>query len=45
MDDYIKDQGNPSIRSFVLCGGIKGWAKAGVEYTKLMDEYQEDAWR
>ncbi|KAH6865997.1 Rhodanese-like domain-containing protein [Alternaria rosae] len=45
MDDYIKEHGNPSIRSFVLLGGIKGWAKAGVEYTKLMDEYQEDAWR
>ncbi|CAN9139539.1 unnamed protein product [Alternaria alternata] len=44
MNDYIKEQGNPDIRSFMLLGGIKGWANAGAEYTRLMDEYQEDVW-
>lgn len=44
MDDYIKEQGNPGIRSFMLLGGIKGWANSGAEYTRLMDEYQEDVW-
>jgi arsenical-resistance protein 2 len=44
MNDYIKEQGNSDVRSFVLLEGVKGWAKAGAEYTKLMDEYQEDAW-
>jgi arsenical-resistance protein 2 len=44
MDDYIKEQGHTNMKSFMLIGGIKGWASAGSEYTKLMDEYQENAW-
>jgi arsenical-resistance protein 2 len=33
------------MESFILEGGIKGWAKAGEEYVKLMDGYEEAAWR
>jgi|TARA_R110002003_G_scaffold1193_7_gene22774 arsenical-resistance protein 2 len=44
MDDYIKEQGNETIKSVMLTGGVKGWANAGAEYTTLMDEYQEGAW-
>jgi arsenical-resistance protein 2 len=44
MDDFIKEQGHPSMKSFMLIGGIKGWAKAGAEYTELMDEYQKGVW-
>ncbi|KAF2464823.1 uncharacterized protein BDR25DRAFT_328914 [Lindgomyces ingoldianus] len=45
MDDYIKAQGDSSLRSLVLLEGIRGWANAGAEYTAFMDEYEEDAWR
>jgi arsenical-resistance protein 2 len=44
MDDFIKEQGNSNIKSFMLFGGIKGWANAGAEYTELMDEYQKEVW-
>jgi len=45
MDDYIKEQGNQDMKSFMLMGGVKGWAGAGTEYTSLMDEYREGIWR
>ncbi|PVH68961.1 Rhodanese-like protein [Cadophora sp. DSE1049] len=45
MDDYIKEQGNQDMKSFMLKGGVKGWAGAGAEYTSLMDEYREHTWR
>lgn len=32
------------IGSLVLEGGIKGWAAAGKNYTRLMDEYDELKW-
>ncbi|KKA20397.1 Uncharacterized protein T310_5559 [Rasamsonia emersonii CBS 393.64] len=35
--DYLEEQGNTSIRSLVLEGGIKGWVSAGEEYTRSMD--------
>lgn len=28
----------------ILADGIKGWAKAGEEYTALMAEYEEMKW-
>lgn len=28
-----------------LEGGIKGWVKAGPQYTRLMDGYKEDYWQ
>jgi len=32
------------MRSYTLEEGIKGWAPAGDEYIKLMDEYDEGVW-
>jgi arsenical-resistance protein 2 len=29
----------------ILEGGIKGWAAAGPEYTKLMDEFDVSVWK
>jgi arsenical-resistance protein 2 len=29
----------------VLEGGIKGWVKAGPQYTQYMDGYQEEYWK
>ncbi|KAL1967000.1 hypothetical protein VTN77DRAFT_3524 [Rasamsonia byssochlamydoides] len=42
--DYLEEQGNTSLKSLVLEGGIKGWATAGEEYTELMDEYNAAVW-
>jgi len=32
------------MESVVLLEGIKGWATAGSEYTRWMDEYDQRAW-
>ncbi len=32
------------MRSSALEEGIKGWATAGDEYVKFMDEYKEEVW-
>lgn len=45
MDDYIKEQGDQDMQSFMLEGGVKGWATAGAEYTALMDGYREHVWK
>jgi arsenical-resistance protein 2 len=29
----------------VLEGGIKGWVKAGPQFTQLMDGYREEYWK
>ncbi|GAB1199023.1 hypothetical protein APSETT444_008355 [Aspergillus pseudonomiae] len=42
--DYLQDQGDTTLKSLVLEGGIKGWAAAGPEYTELMDEYDASFW-
>ncbi|KAK9242909.1 Rhodanese-like domain-containing protein [Lipomyces tetrasporus] len=42
--DYLKEQNDLLLESLVLEGGIKGWATAGQEYTRLMDEYDASAW-
>jgi arsenical-resistance protein 2 len=42
--DYIVEQGDQSMQSLVLGEGIKGWAKAGAEYTEKMVEYDSRAW-
>ena len=44
FDDLIKKQNIPCIRSAILEGGVAGWAKAGEEYTALMDEYSAEFW-
>ena len=33
------------MQVMALEGGIKGWVKAGPEYTQLMDGYNEDYWQ
>jgi arsenical-resistance protein 2 len=33
------------MESFILEGGIKGWATGGEQFVKLMDGYNEAAWR
>lgn len=42
--DYIVEQGETSMKSLVLEGGIRGWATAGSEYTELMSEYDVSLW-
>jgi hypothetical protein len=32
------------MESFILEGGIKGWANGGKEFVDLMDGYEEGAW-
>lgn len=45
FEDYLHDQGNEAMGSYTLLEGIAGWAGAGEEYTRLMDEYQKEHWR
>lgn len=33
------------MQVMTLEGGIKGWVKAGPEYTQLMDGFTEDYWK
>jgi len=44
--DYLKERGEESkgMESLFLEGGIKGWACAGENYVKLMDEYEPAYW-
>ncbi|KAL4933305.1 putative arsenate reductase (Arc2) [Aspergillus undulatus] len=43
--DYIKEQGGDAkVRSWKLEGGIKGWVKAGEEFTALMDGFDAAVW-
>lgn len=41
---YVAEKGDAVMRSYTLEEGIKGWASAGEEYVKLMDEYCEAVW-
>lgn len=42
--DFIAEKGDTLMKSQTLEEGIKGWAVAGEEYVKLMDEYDEAVW-
>ncbi|CAK7235578.1 hypothetical protein SBRCBS47491_009340 [Sporothrix bragantina] len=42
--DYLASQNDSDMQSLVLQGGIKGWVKAGKEYTDKMLEYNADLW-
>ncbi|KAH8911205.1 Rhodanese-like protein [Coniochaeta sp. PMI_546] len=42
--DYIAERGDNHMESLVLLGGIQGWATAGEEYVKWMDEYDQAVW-
>jgi len=43
--DYLKEKDEKSMESFILEGGIKGWSTGGDQFVKLMDGYQEEAWK
>ncbi|KAJ5631196.1 Rhodanese-like domain-containing protein [Penicillium longicatenatum] len=43
--EYLEEQKDEGMESLVLEGGIKGWAAAGDDYTRLMDEYDESKWK
>ncbi|OQE25153.1 hypothetical protein PENSTE_c006G01740 [Penicillium steckii] len=45
FSDYLKEKQNASIKSFILEGGIKGWAAAGPEYIQWMDEFDASVWK
>jgi arsenical-resistance protein 2 len=32
------------MQCMVLEGGMKGWVKAGAQFTRLMDGFKEDYW-
>ncbi|KAL2863420.1 putative arsenate reductase (Arc2) [Aspergillus lucknowensis] len=44
--DYLRDQGvsDGEVKSWRLEGGIKGWVKAGEEYTRLVDGFDRGVW-
>ena len=44
--DHVRNvAGDKDMGVMVLEGGIKGWVKAGPQYTRLMDGYREDYWK
>jgi len=45
FNDFITSKGNTTMQSFVLVGGINGWARAGDQYVQRMDNYQEKLWQ
>ncbi|KAF2662976.1 hypothetical protein K491DRAFT_700104 [Lophiostoma macrostomum CBS 122681] len=42
--DYLAEKGEVGLQSLTLAGGIKGWVKAGDEYTQNVDGYQAAYW-
>lgn len=42
--EYVRAAGDDNMQCFTLEGGIKGWVKAGPQYTRLLDGYQEEHW-
>lgn len=44
FSDYADDRGDSDIHSLILFEGINGWATAGGEFAKLMDEYDATFW-
>jgi arsenical-resistance protein 2 len=43
--DYIDEKGDNDIQALTLAGGIKGWVKAGPEYTQNVDGYEAEYWK
>ncbi|OCL11029.1 Rhodanese-like protein [Glonium stellatum] len=43
--DYITEKGDDSIQSMTLEGGIKGWVKAGENFTQNVDGYEPEYWK
>jgi len=44
FQDLLTEKEDHDIASLVLVEGIAGWVKGGAEYTKLIDEYDPEAW-
>ncbi|EXJ74496.1 oxidoreductase [Cladophialophora psammophila CBS 110553] len=44
FQDLIEDKQVPNITSAILADGITGWARAGEEYTSLMEQYHPEHW-
>ncbi len=44
FQDLLDDRQVSGITSAILLDGITGWARAGDEYTRLMDEYDAERW-
>jgi arsenical-resistance protein 2 len=44
FQDLLTEKGDHDVTSLVLVEGIAGWEKGGTEYTKLIDEYDPEAW-
>ncbi|KAF2468268.1 Rhodanese-like protein [Lindgomyces ingoldianus] len=42
--DYLAENGETEMQSLTLAGGIKGWIKAGGEYTKNVEGYEPEYW-
>ncbi|KAH8764364.1 hypothetical protein F5883DRAFT_356959, partial [Diaporthe sp. PMI_573] len=42
--DYLAEKGEAEIKSVTLIEGILGWALAGDEFTKHIDEFVPSAW-
>ncbi|MCJ1248229.1 hypothetical protein MMC30_005446 [Trapelia coarctata] len=45
FQDYIDGKGDKQMKSCVLRGGIKEWAKAGGKFVEWMDGFEEEVWR
>ncbi|KAF2277397.1 Rhodanese-like protein [Westerdykella ornata] len=43
--DYLAEQGDTEMQALTLEGGIKGWVKAGKEYTDHVDGYDAEYWK
>lgn len=44
FDDLLRERSISNMESVILLDGVAGWAKAGEEYTALMDDYDAVAW-
>ncbi|KJX94130.1 hypothetical protein TI39_contig4215g00011 [Zymoseptoria brevis] len=45
LDHVRKTAGDENMQVCVLEGGVKGWVKAGEEYTGLMDGFDGEYWK
>ncbi|KAF2831241.1 Rhodanese-like protein [Ophiobolus disseminans] len=43
--DYIADKSDEQVQALTLGGGIKGWVKAGEQYTQQMEGFEPEYWK
>lgn len=44
--DHVRNTAqDETMQVMVLEGGVKGWVKAGPQYTRFMDGYREEYWK